>query len=42
VGEIGRLAFTHRLGIAKRSGISQFRFHRFIYRGGLRWYGYIV
>jgi len=38
MGEICRLTFIRRLGIPKRSGISQFRFQR-VY---LRWYGYIV
>jgi len=27
IGEIGLLAYIHRLDIPKRSGISQFRFH---------------
>ena len=30
MSEIGRLTFIHRLGIPKRSRISQFRFKRFI------------
>ena len=31
MGEIDRLNFIRRLGIPKRSGISQFRFQKFIY-----------
>jgi len=36
--EIGRLAFILRLGISKRSTISQLRFQQLY----LRWSGYIV
>jgi len=36
--EIGRRTFSRRLGIPKRSGISQFRFQKV----HLRWSGYIV
>jgi len=38
MSEIDRITFIRRLGIPKRSGISQFRFQQ-IY---LRWPGYIV